>query len=206
MANELIEINEKSNRLSDVLEIIKAKFNRNYTLNDKSPYSLRINKQLVLRTIQKDFRYLDKVNSDLLVQELEQDKLPEGIIKEAFNRGYIFSDNTNDILKSSKAKNAILEYLNMQEDKKNNDDIFKKSNYKVDYLMEQLSEDALEEEIVNIARRKGYSINSRSKQHFKNIPELALDYYKNISIEDIDRESILNVSLIGNKRFFTRVF
>ena len=131
MANELIEINEKSNRLSDVLEIIKAKFNRNYTLNDKSPYSLRINKQLVLRTIQKDFRYLDKVNSDLLVQELEQDKLPEGIIKEAFNRGYIFSDNTNDILKSSKAKNAILEYLNMQEDKKNNDDIFKKSNYKV---------------------------------------------------------------------------
>lgn len=165
-----------------------------------------MNKKLVLRTVEKDFRYLDSVESELILQELEQNVLPNGIIKKAFERGYIYSENTNELLKGKRGKTAIIEYLNMQEDKRKDDDIFNKTNYKVEGLMQYLSEDVLENEIVDIAKKKGYQIKSTSRECLKNRSDLALDYYRNIKIDDIDRESILSESLLANKEFLEEYF
>lgn len=94
----LVEV--KNNRkgirkiINNVVELLKSKVNKDYILSENSPEFLRRNKDLILKTIKRDVRYLDQVPDDILLEELLQQSLPiNGIIDTAFKRGYILTSN-----------------------------------------------------------------------------------------------------------------
>lgn len=80
--------------VNNVVELIKSKVNKNYILSESSPEFLRRNKELILKTIKRDYRYLDQVPDDILLEELLQQSLPtNGIIDTAFKSGYVLTAN-----------------------------------------------------------------------------------------------------------------
>lgn len=80
--------------VNNVVELIKSKVNKNYVLSEDSPEFLRRNKDLILKTIKRNYRYLDQVPDDILLEELLQQSLPvNGIIDTAFKMGYMLSGN-----------------------------------------------------------------------------------------------------------------
>ena len=80
--------------INNVVEIIKSKVNKDYVLSENSPEFLRRNKELILKTIKRDYRYLDQVPDDILLEELLQQSLPtNGIIDTAFKSGYVLTAN-----------------------------------------------------------------------------------------------------------------
>lgn len=82
------------NIIKNVVEVLKSKVNKNYILSDNSPEFLRRNKNLILKTIKKDYSYLDQVPDDILLEELLQQSLPiNGIIDTAFKSGYVLTAN-----------------------------------------------------------------------------------------------------------------
>lgn len=94
----LIEV--KNNRkgikkiINNVVELLKSKVNKDYILSENSPEFLRRNKDLILKTIKRDFTYLDQVSDDILLEELLQPSLPiNGIIDTAFKSGYVLKAN-----------------------------------------------------------------------------------------------------------------
>lgn len=94
----LVEV--KNNRkgirkiINNVVELLKSKVNKDYILSENSPEFLRRNKDLILKTIKKDFRYLDQVPDDILLEELLQQSIPiDGIIDTAFKSGYVLTAN-----------------------------------------------------------------------------------------------------------------
>ena len=94
----LVEV--KNNRkgirkiINNVVELIKSKVNKDYVLSENSPDFLRRNKDLILKTIRRDYRYLDQVPDDILLEELQQGQLPiNGIIDTAFKSGYILTSS-----------------------------------------------------------------------------------------------------------------
>ena len=94
----LIEVNNNKKGIrkivNNVVELIKSKVNKDYVLSENSPEFLRRNKDLILKTIRRDYRYLDQVSDDILLEELQKDLLPNnGIIDTAFKRGYILTAN-----------------------------------------------------------------------------------------------------------------
>lgn len=75
--------------INNVVELIKSKVNKDYVLSENSPEFLRRNKDLILKTIRENYRYLDQVSDDILLEELQQNPLPNnGIIDTAFKQGY----------------------------------------------------------------------------------------------------------------------
>ena len=98
MKEEKSLVEEKKNRkgirkiVNNVVELVKSKVNKNYVLSENSPDFLRRNKDLILKTIRRDYRYLDQVPDDILLEELQQGQLPiNGIIDTAFKSGYILT-------------------------------------------------------------------------------------------------------------------
>lgn len=94
----LIEV--KNNRkgirkiINNVVELLKSKVNKDYILSENSPEFLRGNKELILKTIKRDCRYLNQVPYDILLEELLQDSLPiNGVIDTAFKSGYVLIAN-----------------------------------------------------------------------------------------------------------------
>ena len=80
--------------VNNVVELIKSKVNKNYVLSEDSPEFLRRNKDLILKTIKRNYRYLDQVPDNILLEELLQQSLPvNGIIDTAFKMGYMLSGN-----------------------------------------------------------------------------------------------------------------
>lgn len=80
--------------VNNVVELIKSKVNKDYVLSKNSPEFLRRNKDLILKTIRIDYRYLDQVPDDILLEELHQVSLPiNGIIDTAFKSGYVLTAN-----------------------------------------------------------------------------------------------------------------
>ena len=80
--------------VNNVVELIKSKVNKDYVLSKNSPEFLRRNKDLILKTIRIDYRYLDQVPDDILLEELHQVSLPiNGIIDTAFKSGYELTAN-----------------------------------------------------------------------------------------------------------------
>ena len=80
--------------VNNVVELIKSKVNKNYILSESSPEFLRRNKELILKTIKRDYRYLYQVPDDILLEELLQQSLPtNGIIDTAFKSGYVLTAN-----------------------------------------------------------------------------------------------------------------
>lgn len=96
--NSLVEV--KNGRkgirkiINNVVELIQSKVNKDYVLSESSPEFLRRNKDLILKTIKRDYEYLNQVPDDILLEELQQPSLPSnGIINTAFNCGYLLSGN-----------------------------------------------------------------------------------------------------------------
>ena len=94
----LIEV--KNNRkgirkiINNVVELLKSKVNKDYILSENSPEFLRWNKELILKTIKRDCRYLNQVPYDILLEELLQDSLLiNGVIDTAFKSGYVLIAN-----------------------------------------------------------------------------------------------------------------
>ena len=80
--------------ISNVVELLKSKLNKDYILSEDSPEFLRRNKDLILKTIKKNYTYLDNVPDDILLEELSQQSLPiNGIIDTAFKNGYKLTAN-----------------------------------------------------------------------------------------------------------------
>lgn len=80
--------------VNNVVELIKSKVKKDYVLSENSPEFLRRNKDLILNTIRRDYRYLDQVPDDILLEELQQGLLPiNGIIDTAFKSGYVLTAN-----------------------------------------------------------------------------------------------------------------
>jgi hypothetical protein len=75
--------------INNVVELIKSKVNKDYILSESSPEFLKRNRDLILKTIKMDCKYLNQVADDILLEELSQQSLPiNGIIDTAFKSGY----------------------------------------------------------------------------------------------------------------------
>ena len=70
MSNEKSLTKVRNNRIgirraiNNVIELLKSKVNKDYTLSEDSPEFLRRNKDLILKTIKKDCNYLNQVPDD----------------------------------------------------------------------------------------------------------------------------------------------
>ena len=214
----LIEVNERKKGIKhivkDLIEIIKSKANKNYILTENSPESLKKNRELIIRTIKKHYNYLDKVSEDILLEELKQEKLPvNGIIKTAFEKGYIINSQSAKIFLGENAKNAIIEYVEMQKKDESIKSIYNRNKSEtivnismmLRYLDESILEDKkFEEKLINKIIEKNYKIDEESPKFIKNNDKLALMYYRDLlekNKEEIVNSNIIDTSLLENKRF-----
>ena len=62
--------------INNVVELLKSKLNKDYILSEDSPEFLKRNKDLILKTIKKDYIYLDKVPDDILFIPTKADGTP----------------------------------------------------------------------------------------------------------------------------------
>lgn len=200
--------------VNNVVEFIKSKVNKNYILSESSPEFLKQNRDLILKTIKANVLYLDQVSDDILLEELLQRQLPlNGIIDTAFKRGYTLGKDSTPILVSEHAKIAILQYVEMQKNTTDKDNLFTRrtlaSQRKLSYLLENLDETLLldaefREKLLDLAIEKGYKITEYSPMHLKQIDRLAENYYRDLLENNIDgilTKNILSSELLKNKGF-----
>lgn len=197
--------------VNNVVEFIKSKVDKSYILSESSPEFLKRNRDLILKTIKANVNYLDQVSDDILLEELLQEQLPSnGIVDTAFKRGYTFGKDSSPILVSEHAKKAILQYVEMQKNTTDKDNVFtRRSLFKIEYLLENLDESILQdldfrEKLLDLAIEKGYNITEYSPMHLKQIDRLAENYYRDLLENNIDgilTKNILSSELLKNKGF-----
>ena len=197
--------------VNNVVEFIKSKVDKSYILSESSPEFLKRNRDLILKTIKANVNYLDQVSDDILLEELLQEQLPSnGIVDTAFKRGYTFGKDSSPILVSEHAKKAILQYVEMQKNTTDKDNVFtQRSLFKIEYLLENLDESILQdldfrEKLLDLAIEKGYNITEYSPMHLKQIDRLAENYYRDLLENNIDgilTKNILSSELLKNKGF-----
>lgn len=203
-------------KLNDAIEIIKSKVSKNYILSENSPEILRKNKDLILKTVKRNAQYLDKVSDDILLEELLQPQLPtNGIIETAFKRGYVLDEYSSDVLMSKSAKTAIIQYIEMQQNNPQRDNLLggRKSDtqWKIKSIVEGLDEsllldDNFREKFLDLVIEKGYKITQFSPMHLKQNGRLAENYYKDLlenNINGLLEDNILSPELLNNKSFLT---
>ena len=220
MSNEKSLTKVRNNRIgirraiNNVIELLKSKVNKDYTLSEDSPEFLRRNKDLILKTIKKDCNYLNQVPDDILLEELRQQTLPtDGIIYTAFEKGYSLNGTyhgtpSSKILLGEEAKTAILQYIEMQ---KKGVLLQGRLEDVLDHLDESLLSDTeFREELVTLAIKKGYEITYHSQMYLKQNATLAENYYRNLlEKKDVSELSsrytnVLNPELIKNKEFLQK--
>lgn len=197
--------------VNNVVEFIKSKVDKSYILSESSPEFLKRNRDLILKTIKANVNYLDQVSDDILLEELLQEQLPSnGIVDTAFKRGYTFGKDSSPILVSEHAKKAILQYVEMQKNTTDKDNVFtRRSLFKIEYLLENLDESILQdldfrEKLLDLAIEKGYNITEYSPMHLKQIHRLAENYYRDLLENNIDgilTKNILSPELLKSKEF-----
>lgn len=197
--------------VNNVVEFIKSKVDKSYILSESSPEFLKQNRDLILKTIKANVNYLDQVSDDILLEELLQEQLPSnGIIDTAFKRGYALGKDGSPILVSEHAKKAILQYVEMQKNTTDKDNVFtRRSLFKIEYLLENLDESILQdldfrEKLLDLAIEKGYNITEYSPMHLKQIHRLAENYYRDLLENNIDgilTKNILSPELLKSKEF-----
>lgn len=197
--------------VNNVVEFIKSKVDKSYILSESSPEFLKQNRDLILKTIKANVNYLDQVSDDILLEELLQEQLPSnGIVDTAFKRGYTFGKDSSPILVSEHAKKAILQYVEMQKNTTDKDNVFtRRSLFKIEYLLENLDESILQdldfrEKLLDLAIEKGYNITEYSPMHLKQIHRLAENYYRDLLENNIDgilTKNILSPELLKSKEF-----
>lgn len=197
--------------VNNVVEFIKSKVDKFYILSESSPEFLKKNRDLILKTIKREVAYLDQVSDDILLEELLQEQLPpNGIIDTAFKRGYFFRKDSSPILVSEHAKMAILQYVEMEKNTTDKDNLFtRRSLFEIESLLENLDESLLQdldfrERLLDLAIEKGYKITEYSPMHLKQNGRLAENYYRDLLENNIDgilRKNILSPELLKNKEF-----
>ncbi len=197
--------------VNNVVEFIKSKVDKSYILSESSPEFLKRNRDLILKTIKANVNYLDQVSDDILLEELLQEQLPSnGIVDTAFKRGYTFGKDSSPILVSEHAKKAILQYVEMQKNTTDKDNVFtRRSLFKIEYLLENLDESILQdldfrEKLLDLAIEKGYNITEYSPMHLKQIHRLAENYFRDLLENNIDgilTKNILSPELLKSKEF-----
>ena len=202
--------------VNNVVEFIKSKVDKSYILSESSPEFLKRNRDLILKTIKANVNYLDQVSDDILLEELLQEQLPSnGIVDTAFKRGYTFGKDSSPILVSEHAKKAILQYVEMQKNTTDKDNVFtRRSLFKIEYLLENLDESILQdldfrEKLLDLAIEKGYNITEYSPMHLKQIHRLAENYYRDLLENNIDgilTKNILSPELLKSKEFLENYF
>lgn len=121
---------------------------------------------------------------------------------------------SSEILLSSEAKTAILQYVKMQDKVPPTDSLFKNKlstsqsrlSSLLDYLDDSLLSDPdFRKQLLDLAIEKGYRINIHSKPLFKQNGTLAMSYYRDLlesnSIEGLLYNNILSPELLRNKEF-----
>lgn len=202
--------------VNNVVEFIKSKVDKSYILSESSPESLKQNRNLILKTIKANVKYLDQVSDDILLEELLQEQLPSnGIIDTAFKRGYILGKDSSSILMGEHAKKAILQYVEMQKNTTDKDNVFNKNEtgnlfkIKIENLFYNLDESILQdfdfrEKLLDLVIEKGYKITKNSPRYLKQIPRLVENYYRDLlenNIGGILTENILSSELLKSPEF-----
>lgn len=202
--NALVEKTKGKNGLRKIInsltEFVKSRINKDYILTDNSPDFLRKNRNLILKTIKKNPYYLDKVDEGLLIEELIQSELPtDGIIDTAFKNIYKLNKDSIGILKGTKAKNVIMQYIKLK-----NTSLDNISSALACLDKDVFSDTEFKEELFDIALKRGWSIRQNSPEHLRHEPKLAENYYikllENNGIITNDK-SILDATLINNTEF-----
>ncbi len=195
--------------VKNLFEIIKSKVDKNYILSEKSPKSLKRNKDLIIKTIKRNNKYLNNVSEEILLQELNQKDLPiQGIINIAFENGYILNEESPLVLLGKDGKKAILRYIKIQDKA----DMFNKNNasFRIKNLLEDLLDKNVftdldfQKELFELSIEKGYNISADSPNHLKENEFLASHYYKELienDIENLNKKNIMNPQLLANKDF-----
>ncbi len=202
--NALVEKSKGKNGLRKILnnltEFVKSRINKDYILTDNSPDFLRKNRNLILKTIKKNPYYLDKVDEGLLMEELMQTELPtDGIIDTAFKNMYKLNKDSIGLLKGNKAKNVIMQYINLKNTSLDN----------ISSALECLDKDVFsdtefKEKLFDTALKRGWCIRQNSPEHLRHEPKLAENYYIKLLENNgiiTNEQSILDATLINNTDF-----
>ena len=175
--NALVEKTKEKNGLRKIInsftEFVKSRLNKDYILTENSPDFLRKNRKLILKTIERNPEYLNKVDENLLLEELMQQQLPiNGIIDTAFKNRYRLDKDSLGILKGDKAKIAIMQYIKM--DNRSLKDI----SVALSNLDRELFLDTeFKEKLFDTVLEKGWNIEPNSPEYLRHEPRLAERYY-----------------------------
>lgn len=122
----------------------------------------------------------------------------------------IIGTPSTSILLSAEAKTAILQYIEMQKENSQNDNLFEHSQWKLSEILEYLDESLLldanfKKQLLNLAVEKGYKITDSSQPYLKQNSILAENYYRDLlannNVDSLLFANILSPELIGNKSF-----
>lgn len=199
--------------INDIIEIIKSKIDKEYILSDNSPEKLKNNKSLIIRTIQKDYKYLNEVSDNILLEELNQDNIPEnGIINTALKNGYFYDKDTPNILLGENAKELIIQYVEMQKKVEKESYLSSMNLYKLQSVIERIDENVLRDDdfrgkLFDLALERGYNITPNSPKHLLQNSRLVENYYKKELEDNVkDIRSIRNMlspQLLEDRNFLS---
>lgn len=205
---------------NSVTEFVKSKVKKDYILSQNSPDFLRRNKELILKTLRVNPKYLEQVPEDILLAELNNNTLfREKIIDTAFNNVYSFGNGNIPIFMSEK---VIMQHINKKEK------LSELDSYKISDLLEYLLDESkiqevdekeklsnenisqylnFKEELLDLVIKKGYKIDKDSSKHQKENIKLAECYYRDLLEKNGDilgYNDILNPELLKNKEFLQK--
>ena len=198
--------------INSISDLTKYRIDKNYILSEKSPEFLKRNKNLIIKTIQKDPSYINNVATDILQEELEQGIPQKGIIDTALKDGYNnpYGETLPDILSNS--KDVLLKYIEIkqnqqpvnQENKPTIDLIYNITSF---FNNKLLNEKKVQEKMIDIAINQNYEITQSSPEFFKSNPVLAENYYNKLLNDknmNIYSNSIITPTLLSDKDFLQK--
>lgn len=108
-------------KISDRFEIIKSKLNKNYLLNSKSPAILKEDVNLIIRTLENDLTYIDKIDLSIIsnsekgkiifdfifTNNISLDTIPLSWLKDSS----ILNEFVSSYLHNSKDSTVLLPYM-----------------------------------------------------------------------------------------------
>lgn len=202
--NALVEKTKEKNGLRKIInsftEFVKSRLNKDYILTENSPDFLRKNRKLILKTIERNPEYLNKVDENLLLEELMQQQLPiNGIIDTAFKNRYRLDKDSLGILKGDKAKIAIMQYIKM----------YNRSLKDISVALSNLDRELFldtefKEKLFDTVLEKGWNIEPNSPEYLRHEPRLAERYYVELIKNNLiisESSNILDDTLLNNTEF-----
>lgn len=129
----------------------------------------------------------------------------------------LIGSHSSSILLGSEAKTAILQYIEMQKENSQNENLFKRnksdSQIRLSLILEYLDESLLldadfKKQLLDLAIKKGYMITESSQTYLKQNSTLAENYYRDLlennNIDGLLNANILSPELIKDKNFLQK--